>query len=234
METSRAYQGKYFSILGDSISTFQGYSTPVEAAFYDTAKKLESKVTTLVDTWWGRVIDSLGGKLLANDSRSGSTVCKHWSCEVESYGCSDERTSALGTSERSPDVILVFMGMNDWGFGFCVQGKKGETDKPNYECFADAYNAMIKKLRKNYPQADVWCLTLPYGSRLGEQETEFALQKRKVNVTEYCKAIRSCAEKNGCRIIDLYAKRGYYDTIDGAHPDLDGMQTIAAWVLSDL
>lgn len=55
------YKGKYFSILGDSISTLQGYSEPEYAVFYDTTRKLESGVLTSLDTWWGQVIEQLGG-----------------------------------------------------------------------------------------------------------------------------------------------------------------------------
>ena len=68
------YKEKKFSILGDSISTLQGYSEPDYAAFYDTAHKLKSGVLTPSDTWWGIVIERLDGELLVNNSISGSTV----------------------------------------------------------------------------------------------------------------------------------------------------------------
>ena len=64
-----------FSILGDSISTFSGYSEPAGAEFYDAEKKVLSRVTSQKDTWWGRTIEALGGTLLVNNSFSGSTVC---------------------------------------------------------------------------------------------------------------------------------------------------------------
>ena len=61
------YQNKYFSILGDSISTLEGYSQPREAAFYSGERKLKSGVFTPSDTWWGQVIERLGGQLLGEE-----------------------------------------------------------------------------------------------------------------------------------------------------------------------
>ena len=89
------YSGKYFSILGDSISTLKGYSYPLDAVFYDELNMLKSDVTSVQKTWWWQVIDNLGGNLLVNNSFSGSMVTKHPLCEIPSYGCSDERTSSL-------------------------------------------------------------------------------------------------------------------------------------------
>ena len=39
------------SILGDSISTFAGY-TPEEAVFYDSYVQWETGVKSVEDTWW--------------------------------------------------------------------------------------------------------------------------------------------------------------------------------------
>jgi len=95
MHTDR-YQGKYFSVLGDSISTLAGWNPPDHAVFYNWEHKRPSGVLGPEDTWWGKVIDALGGQLLMNESWSGSLVCKHPRCEIESYGCSDVRTGNLG------------------------------------------------------------------------------------------------------------------------------------------
>ena len=86
------YNGKYFSVLGDSISTLSGVSRPYDAAYYEGMRKLETRVYSCKDTWWGIVIDALGGELLVNTSFSGSMVTKRKSCMIESYGCSDART----------------------------------------------------------------------------------------------------------------------------------------------
>ena len=63
-----------FSILGDSISTFTGF-VPAENHVYYEGERLEGTgVLAVADTWWAKVVDRLGGSLLANASFSGSMV----------------------------------------------------------------------------------------------------------------------------------------------------------------
>ena len=54
---------KNFSVLGDSISTFQGYS-PWGAAHYSPDLGAATGVHTVEDTWWMQVIRALQGRLL--------------------------------------------------------------------------------------------------------------------------------------------------------------------------
>ena len=64
---------KNFSVLGDSISTFQGYS-PWGAAHYSPDLGAATGVHTVEDTWWMQVIRALQGRLLSNLSISGNTI----------------------------------------------------------------------------------------------------------------------------------------------------------------
>ncbi len=223
------YQNKLFSILGDSISTLDGYSVPDGTAFYVGEKKFLSNVFTPEDTWWGKVIARLGGELLVNNSISGSTVCAHPAYEVPFYGCSDERTAALGRGDCTPDVVMVFLGVNDWGHGFHIAPNE-DLGGGSY-AFASAYTEMLKKLQKNYPQAEIWCFTLPVSTWSGHAYFEFPYCYNGRHIKEYCEAIRTCAEACGCRVIDLYASDTPHDTIDGFHPTANGMQVLADTVL---
>ena len=153
------YHNQFFSILGDSMSTLSGYSVPDYAAYYDLARGLESGVFAPSDTWWGQVIDYLHGELLVNNSFSGSTVCWDRQYEIPSYGCSEERTSALGSCGRNPDVIMIFMGLNDWGRGASITA--GQDNVDDLTVFPIAYRHMIEQLRSRYPDAEIWCFTFP-------------------------------------------------------------------------
>lgn len=63
------------------------------------------------------VIDFFDGELLVNNSWSGSRVTKLVGNEgLFPSGCSDERTSALHINSVKPDVIIIYLGINDWGF----------------------------------------------------------------------------------------------------------------------
>ena len=228
-------QMQYFSVLGDSISTLDGFSYPLDAVYYTNGRKFETGVFSPEDTWWGQVIAHFGGRLLVNDSFSGSTAVKSPACFVESYGCSDERTSYLHKGEGRPDVIMVFLGTNDRG----IHAKPAATEPADWEdlsVFSTAYTIMLKKLRANYPDAQIWCLTLPVSTWSANVHYKFPFTFAGSHVEEYCAVIRDCANKQGCRVIDLYAQTlaRPYDTVDGCHANASGMKTLADAVLAEL
>ena len=224
------YQDRYFSLLGDSISTLEGYSQPDFAAFYDRERKLFSGVLTPADTWWGRVIDALGGRLLVNNSFSGSTVCYVPAYEIESYGCSDGRTGSLHREAQNPDVILVYLGTNDWGCGFAPK-PQAWSRQGDLSVFSVAYRSMLEKLRKNYSQAEIWCFTLAVSQF---PDGEFPYRYRGWHMEEYCNVIRELAAEFGCRLIDLYRTAEPYEVMDDFHPTARGMQTLADGVMKNL
>ena len=102
------YFGKEFSVLGDSISTLEGYNPRGYNVFYTGENCVKSGVMQMEDTWWDKVIGFFGGELLVNNSWSGSRVTKlPSSTTLFPSGCSDERTSALHINDVKPDVIIV-------------------------------------------------------------------------------------------------------------------------------
>ena len=176
------------------------------------------------------MIEKLGGTLLVNNSISGSLASRHPLCDIPSYGCSHERTSALGRDGATPDVVMVFLGTNDWGYGVKpVPTSPDEED--NLAIFSVAYSKMLELLKESYPDAELWCFTLPKSKT--REGKEFPLCYGGVHIEKYCDAIRRATyEHIGCRLIDLYTADRPHSTIDGFHPDLLGMQTIADTVLS--
>ncbi len=233
MNTQDRYQNKLFSVLGDSISTLAGYSEPGDAAYYDGMRKFEANVFLPEDTWWGQVVKRVGGEILVNNSISGSMVCKHRRCEVPSYGCSDERTSALGQNGLTPDVIMIFMGTNDWG-GSMKPTPSVKAHETDLAIFSVAYQRMLDNLHRNYPEAELWCFTLAVSTCTSKEDFAFPYRYAGRHIEEYCAVIRSCAETYGCRVIDMYETAAPYDTIDGFHPNADGMKTLADAVISQL
>ena len=102
-----------FSIMGDSISTYAGCNPEGYDVFYEGERREATGVCSASDTWWACMIDLLGGRLLSNVSFSGSMV------EGAGFpaGDSQERVEALGGDGLAPDAIVVFMGINDYGWG---------------------------------------------------------------------------------------------------------------------
>lgn len=233
-QRSSPYFGKTFSILGDSISTLDGWVPEGYNVFYADQMCYISGVCKPEDTWWGQVISFFGGRLLENNSWSGSRVTAlPESDRCFPSGCSDERTGALGKSGESPDVILVALGFNDWGSGAALDAT-GIGAQERTRSFRPAYTLMLEKLRNNYPCAEIWCLTPCISCMPSDPGFSFPYAFCGVHLKEYVSAIRDAAIRNRCRTAELYRYQLPYSSIDGSHPNDAGMQTLAALVIREM
>lgn len=202
------------SILGDSISTFAGY-TPQGGIFYDSYVQWETGVKSVEDTWWMQVICALNGELGVNNSIAGSMV----SGNLTTSAMSNERIQTLGEN-GTPDIILVSAGCNDWGF--CVLPEE----------FESAYQTMLHRLKNTYPHAQIWCCTLPEGKE-PEGEVFFNIDGT-ISKRIYSDIIRESVRKAEVHLADLEKYQEEYETIDGVHPTKAGMKTIAELWCNDL
>lgn len=239
---------RLFSILGDSISTFEGCNPEGFRVFYESERLEATGVLAPQDTWWAQVVSALDGELLANGSYSGSMV------EGAGFpaGNSAERIAALARDGQAPDVVLAFIGINDYGWGgadaqaagrgsampVCLSAADlGEEREPGLapadaaERFGAAYEAMLARMRAAYPRAEIWCCTLCPGRVAGCAESTFAYRLRGVPFDAYNAAIRSAAARQGCRIADVRALGRDYEGLEGTHPTARGMRQFAALVL---
>ncbi|MDE5670238.1 MAG: TIGR02452 family protein [Eubacterium sp.] len=230
------YYGKQFSILGDSISTLAGYNPKDYKVFYADENCEKSGVKEMQDTWWGKVIDFFGGELLVNNSWSGSRITRLPDNEnLFPSGCSDERTGKLHINNVKPDVVMVYLGTNDWAFGadkFCVDNILGD----DFHCisFDFAYSQLLSKIEKNYPNAEIWCCTLNTTFMSSNPSFNFPYKYGGTHIEEYNQIIKDTADINNCKIIDLYSYHIPYDSIDGSHPNADGMNTLATLMIREI
>ena len=206
---------KRISVMGDSISTFEGYNPFGYAVYYRDDVSYENDLTDVGDTWWMRVIEYLGGRLCVNNSFSGSFVSgfSPWSA------CSVERCSALGDD---PDIVLVYMGTNDRGLAVGIDYDKPE-DNGN---FYGAYTLMLKRIASYYPKAKIVCATLPLGYLKGEDDSSYGgygqMTKR------YNEAIRAAVKAKDCFLADVAKNEDLYETLDHIHPTKEGHRRIAS------
>lgn len=212
-----------FSIFGDSISTLQGYNPPRYDVEYRGINRDRAEVFEMADTWWGMVIDHFGGRMLANNSYSGSMVTRFLT-KLFPAGCSDERMDALAEAGE-PDVLLVELGMNDWNREKPVE--EPEEGLEWCDAFEPSYTRMLEGLRARFPRAEIWCLGLMYSKRLLKMYGPADIAGMEV----YDAAIARCAGRFGARMIDLYHTASPYSSWDLAHPDREGMRTIADAVI---
>ena len=229
------YFGKQFSVLGDSISTLDGFNPKGYKVFYAGDNCVKSGVVKATDTWWDKVIGFFGGELLVNNSWSGSRVTKLKDKEqLFPSGCSDERTAALHINAVKPDVILVYLGTNDWAFGAKTGNETRILGEDSNELFDEAYDRMLKKLKSNYPESEIWCCTLCETHISKRPDFQFPHKYAGTHIEEYNEIIRDVVRCNGCRLIDLYDYKIAYDSIDGSHPTNVGMNTIATMVIRSI
>ncbi|MBR2615520.1 MAG: SGNH/GDSL hydrolase family protein [Clostridia bacterium] len=209
-------KGKRVSFIGDSISTFEGYSNGIEynatigdnAVYYKNNKNGFSDVN---ETWWMQTVSATGMELLVNNSWSGD--------RVTSRGIA--RAKQLHNNDGvKPDVIVVYLGINDF--------RRGVTEAD----FKSAYDKMISGMKAEYPEADVYLCTLVYTSSLADKTV------RPKDVEKHNAAIAEIAEKHRASVVDLYNGTGItYKNVashmcDGVlHPNYKGMDQITECVL---
>lgn len=239
-EEEITFEGFGLSILGDSISTYDGYIPEGFAVFYP----LGGVVTDVSQTWWMRLLEDTGMELCSNDSSSGSTcVGDSLSLDDPKYGCSGYRISLIaGKQGKMPDVIIVYMGTNDLLIGVPLGDNDGTklVDEGMVENFSDAYTLILDGLESNYPAAQIYCCTL---APVGDWGTDspFVIFTNYLGLTaeDYSKRIQIIADNRGIPVIDLYHCGVEIDnlhemTTDGVHMTPAGMECVERAVLSSM
>ncbi len=226
--------GMKLSILGDSISTFKGWIPEGNLVFYPE----NGTVKDVAQTWWKIVLDELGLTLCANGSSSGSASFGYSQEANPMYGCSDHRISQLaGADGVAPDIIIVYMGTNDVLMSAAIGDNDGlqAVEEGLVGSLSDGYTMILDKIKRQYPQAQVYCCTLlPVGDWGTTEAQPFVPFVNGQNVTSeaYSERIRLIAGNRGLPIIDLEKCGITIDnmaemTADGVHPTAEGMRLIA-------
>ena len=199
----------YISVLGDSISTFDGYSPP-GGVYYGPSFGSITGVRSPEDTWWMKVIRAMDGNLLANNSWSGSTASSAGSLPA----CSPSRIRRLSANGIAPDHILILAGLNDVNMYVPP------------ETFAGDYRQMLQQIREFYTRAGVTCATLTTGYL---SDTPFTHQLCHVRdrLEPYNQAIRTAVAEAGYQVADIARLDRRYASMDGLHPNGEGMGQLA-------
>ena len=218
----------FVSILGGSICTFGGYNPKGHAVFYDEDMQRHNGLNSVYDTWWAKVNQSLGAYLCVNNSYSGSRV----SGQGFPAGCSQERIIQLRTSKYIPDLILIYLGFNDFGYGVPIRcAPLSNEGKTNLMYFEDAYHQMLTGMRYFFPNAKIVCATLMRTTLRQNNLWSFPDRLGGISIDDYNDAIRRAAANCHISLADLAKRDRRYETLDGTHPTAKGHQTIAdEWI----
>lgn len=144
------YKGKNVSVLGDSISTFDGLSNNGNInstlathgkGYYPT---YDNSVGDYTETYWGRLIDDLDMELCVDNGWSGTHV--YGSDKRDHKDSAPARATDLHSKDgEEPDLIVFYMGVNDMDSH--REGNKGKAP------FGSLYNK-LKDVDKNDKEAE--------------------------------------------------------------------------------
>lgn len=211
------------SILGDSISTYEGSYKPYAGlgrSYYPWNDPPERNIYQ-DDTWWQQIINDKGMELGVNNSWGGTTVTNVKLSTVPENSCflSDDRINSLDDN-GTPDYIFVFGGMNDMLNMSTGTIQLGDfNDLTRTDTFAGAYYQLFMKLKSTYPNSIVVSL-IPYHSLIDTTGYYDTFHKF---MTAICDGV-------GVQYIDLHnigiESDDFLVSTDKTHPNANGMDLI--------
>lgn len=226
----------YISFLGDSISTYSGWSNNTShnnsiganAVWYPNNNYTGANLK-VEDTWWHRTLTGLDYELAVNNSWSGSLVTN-----AQTYNIRAKNLHNTSTGAR-PDIVIILMGVNDFAAGTEIGNYDGTKDVPtNPSTFSEAYGRLLHNIFTTYKDVEVYCCTfLPDLKRFSSIENANG-----VELSDYNDAIIEIAENMGAKIIDLNtdinisASNITQYTVDRLHPNSKGMELIADIIIN--
>jgi len=231
-------EGKKFSVLGASISTYAGTSNGAAADTTNSTIRSNAKYypnstipeVTLNDTWWTQVCEDLGMELLVNNAWSGSAILLERSGTVGAYvdRCVQLHDDTGANAGEEPDIICIQMGFNDFSYGKSTLG----TADIDYDALitADGYGTpattmeatavMLDKMVKRYPNAEIYMFN--HFKRINQSAADTVLMENlNASIEEVC-------GRFGVTVVDLYHTLTEPEHIgDGnLHPNRLGMDVI--------
>ena len=238
--TNNPFKDKWVTIIGDSISTYTGYIPEGHTTYYPNGD-----VTDVSKTWWHILLTKLGAKLCVNESWSGRRVCMG---ESEARGLINvmdnlkrvagteytnlDGTTEIATKDISPDIILINVGINDFGNGEKLGEIVYESSTGSYTTdsgFIPAYLSLLINIIVKYPKAKVYLMNiLPAYDKLGFRKAN----ANGARLIDYREAIDKMARLYESSVIHLdrfnltAMNIGSY-TSDKLHPNAKLMNMIA-------
>ena len=249
---SSVLTGKNLSILGDSISTYSGYSNDAintndtigNNAVYYTGSK--SGITDVEQTWWKQTMNETGMNLLVNNSWSGSQLTKDYNSTSGSAGYLRSTNLHDNTGENAgtnPDLVALWMGIND-AYAGTAAGTYSEDlintlitdngDSYTYATptnFTESYIITIHKIITTYKNVKLFCFTFLPTNYVSRETIE-----------QYNEVVRTVANHYNVEIVDLYSDSGinwsnyteYYNDEKELHPNPIGMDKITETFINKL
>ena len=233
--------GKSLSLLGDSITTYQNVSNNTEinttiggnAVYYSPAQRLY-----LGDTWWNQLIKDSEMTLCVNNSWSGSLIWggdgNIWKSRCVNLHI-DTDYAQTNSIKAEPDVILVWMGTNDYNGNHTLGSAETAADVVTADGFADpqnvcqAYYIALSKMKERYPNSDILLMS-PFSIKCKNDPDSKYLQEFNAQL----KAVGELLELDFINLHEdsgiTYKNNSAYTHGDCLHPNEAGMDLITTCV----
>lgn len=209
------YQPNTFSVIGDSYSTYGGYTNTGFRSGYDTYYPTNGDLTSVDQTWWRLLEQQTNLTLLTNDSYSGSCIC------YDGYGSgtSDQGDSGISFINRRsrigyPEYLLIFGGTNDaWVPASLGSYKYSDWTEADKSYFRPALAYLIDYYQQRFPKSTI------------------VFVKNDIFNSDYSTSIDTVCEHYGITEIQLSNISKYGNT---GHPNVTGMGQIASQIKTAL
>lgn len=228
-------EGKSYSILGDSISTYENYSnnTNINSTIGDNRVYYSASSRLLLkNTWWKLLEADTAAELCVNNSWSGSLVSRG---DGKTYvgrcvNLHRDTEAAISSGKKTePDVIFVYMSTNDYNGNVPLGDPAAPIPEEGDPDLLPAFRVTLEKIRERYPDAYILVMT-PFSIK-GKNDPK-AQRLAAMNT-----ALKDLSESMGIDTLDLNLESGItYDSNcrfthgDGLHPNEEGMRLIASAV----
>lgn len=204
------YKGKYLSVLGDSISSFEGYISEGCLAGYNEGYDMR-----VSDMWWYEMARLCGMNICTINASGGSGVTDLGDPQYKGNG---DRATALDVPGCTPDVICVLLGINDFFNGV------------DYDQFTQEYTEMVQTMKGEYPDAEIFLCTyfeLPGDYKAGVDDLNAIVaqiaSEQGVQVLDL----------HGCELASENAEDRFTDyneeTGGAVHPNAVGQKIMGRW-----
>ena len=200
-------------LIGDSISTFEGWLPEGYSAYYP---KSSSEIMSVEQTYWYRLIYELmpDAVLDRNLAYSATRVAKIGT--DDNYDKNDFVTRVDQVGFDNPDIVIVHGGTNDrrastpdhvplGDYGFDLP-----LDQLDRTCFRSAYVCLVRKIMDNHPGVKIICII---GDTLNTEKYQGLAD-----------SIKAICEHYGFTTVNFPCA---IDSADGVHPNSSGAQYMA-------
>lgn len=244
-DNRKIINGLKLSILGDSISTFDGYSNDITSNTTlgsnvpryglktSTLSSIDTTLSSVDETYWMKTINDLDMELCVSNTWRGTRVTTTGTTYPKnSSGCLTRSVNLHNDiKNEDPDIIVVYMGINDLdhevtlgSFNELSEIYNNETKEYTVDTniFAPSYAMMIHKILTRYSNSDIYIMNhLP--NHYGFVEATNVWNEQIKYISDYF----------NCNYVDIFNKTGInwdnYRTYlhDGLHPNKTGMELIS-------